>query len=59
MIDLAQIEAAAARIAGAVALSPQVRSQELSQLTGNEVYLKLDNLQMTGSFKERGVWSGM
>jgi threonine dehydratase len=55
MVDLPQIEAAAARTAGAVALSPLVRSEELSQLTGNDVYLKLDNLQMTGSFKERGA----
>ena len=55
MVDLAQIQAAAARIAGSVSLSPQVRSEELSQLTGNDIYLKLDNLQMTGSFKERGA----
>ena len=39
MVDLAQIQAAAGRIAGSVALSPQVRSEELSQLTGNDIYL--------------------
>ena len=27
----------------------------LSDLTGNAIYLKLENLQMTGSFKERGA----
>jgi threonine dehydratase len=27
----------------------------LSALTGQQVYLKLENLQMTGSFKERGA----
>lgn len=55
MVDLRQIQDAAARIQGSVSLSPLVRSEELSQLTGNEIYLKLDNLQMTGSFKERGA----
>src|SRR5207237_8606210 len=29
--------------------------EDLSQLTGNSVYLKLDNLQRTGAFKERGA----
>src|SRR5207253_10839048 len=28
---------------------------DFSQLTGNSVYLKLDNLQRTGAFKERGA----
>jgi len=32
-----------------------VRSEMLSRITGQGVYLKLENLQMTGSFKERGA----
>jgi len=32
-----------------------MRSEMLSKLTGHQVYLKLENLQMTGSFKERGA----
>ncbi len=35
--------------------SPCVFTQSLSNLTGSRVYLKLENLQMTGAFKERGA----
>ena len=55
MITLADIEAARDRIAGGVYLSPCVESIPLSQLTGAHVYCKLDYLQRTGSFKERGA----
>ena len=53
-VTLADIEAAAKRIEGAVYRSPCVYSLQLSRLCGAEVYCKLDNLQLTGSFKERG-----
>ena len=43
------------RIRDSIYLSPCARSEEMSQLTGNSVYLKLDNLQRTGAFKERGA----
>ena len=49
------VEAAGARIAGGVYLSPCVESIPLSQLTGAHVFCKLDYLQRTGSFKERGA----
>ncbi len=49
-----KIEQARARIADWVFLSPCSKSEILSHLTGCEVYLKLENLQMTGSYKERG-----
>ncbi len=55
MLTLADIEAARARIAGGVYLSPCVESIPLSQLTGAHVWCKLDYLQRTGSFKERGA----
>lgn len=55
MLDFEQIEAAAGRIRSAIYESPLVRSKMLSDLTGNTIYLKLENLQMTGSFKERGA----
>jgi threonine dehydratase len=55
MITLADIEAARDRIAGGVYLSPCVESIPLSQLTGARVFCKLDYLQRTGSFKERGA----
>ncbi|HEU0122921.1 MAG TPA: threonine ammonia-lyase [Bryobacteraceae bacterium] len=55
MLSLADVEAAAERIRSEIYQSPLVHSKSLSALSGNEVYLKLDNLQMTGSFKERGA----
>ena len=55
MITLADIEAARDRIAGGVYLSPCVESIPLSQLTGAHIFCKLDYLQRTGSFKERGA----
>ena len=54
-IDLADVLAARERIRGQVYESPCPRSEMLSKLTGQEVFLKLENLQMTGSFKERGA----
>jgi len=54
-ITLADIEAARARIAGGIYVSPCVESIPLSQLTGAHIFCKLDYLQRTGSFKERGA----
>ncbi len=50
-----QIRRAAAQIAGAVIATPTVIAPRLSALTGAEVFLKLENLQHTGSFKVRGA----
>ena len=54
-LTLADVEAARARIAGGIYESPCVESIPLSQLTGAHVWCKLDYLQRTGSFKERGA----
>jgi threonine dehydratase len=55
VITLQDIEAARTRIAGAVYLSPCRESIPLSEITGMQIVCKLDNLQRTGSFKERGA----
>ena len=55
LLNLADIEAARERIAGGIYVSPCVESIPLSQLTGAHVFCKLDYLQRTGSFKERGA----
>src|ERR1700730_3105951 len=55
MITLADIKAALERIRQSIYLSPCTLSATFSQLTGNSIYLKLDNLQRTGAFKERGA----
>ncbi len=51
----ADIQAAAARIHGHVAVTPCVHAVTLSRITGAEVFLKFENLQFTASFKERGA----
>ena len=55
MIDLAQVEAARERLRGTICETPCAYSQTLSELTGTRCFVKLENLQMTGSFKERGA----
>ncbi len=54
-VTLADIQGARTRIAGGIYMSPCVESIPLSQLTGAHIYCKLDYLQRTGSFKERGA----
>ena len=55
MISFQDIENARQRIRNHIYLSPFPSSETISRMTGNRVYFKLDNLQMTGSFKERGA----
>jgi len=54
-VTLASIQAARARIGEAIHVSPCHLSHHLSELTGLPLHLKLENLQRTGSFKERGA----
>jgi len=54
-ISLADVQAARERLRGSIYYSPCPHSQMLSVLTGQQIYLKLENLQMTGAFKERGA----
>jgi threonine dehydratase len=54
-VTLQDVRAAQGRIRDFIYCSPAPHSDELSKLTGQCVYLKLDNLQRTGAFKERGA----
>ena len=54
-ISIADVEAAAANIAGKVIRTPCLKSETLSQLTGAQVWLKFENLQFTAAYKERGA----
>ena len=54
-ISLADVQRAAARLAGQVENTPCLHSRTLSQITGAQVWLKFENLQFTASFKERGA----
>lgn len=55
MITLADIEAAHHRIRPTIHVTPCEFSETFTALAGNPVYFKLENLHMTGSFKERGA----
>ncbi len=54
-VTLADIRAAAERLAGQVLDTPCVESRTLGQILGCQVFLKFENLQFTASFKERGA----
>src|SRR5690242_2893747 len=54
-VTIDDIRAARERIRDVIYHSPCPYSLSLSRLCGCEVYCKLDHLQMTGSFKERGA----
>ncbi|MFB7852208.1 threonine/serine dehydratase [Streptomyces sp. NPDC002466] len=55
MITVAEVEAAAERIAGHVVRTPTVPSPGLSAFLDARVTVKLELLQRTGSFKARGA----
>lgn len=54
-VTISAIEAARRVIAGQVLRTPMLPAPRLSALTGAEVYVKYENLQVTNSFKERGA----
>jgi threonine dehydratase len=54
-VTLAAIEAARRTLAGHVLRTPLLAAPPLSALTGADVYVKYENLQVTNSFKERGA----
>jgi threonine dehydratase len=54
-VTIADVRHAAATLEGAIARTPTIRAAALSERAGCEVYLKLETMQSTGSFKERGA----
>jgi threonine dehydratase len=54
-VSAADIDAARRTIAGQILRTPMLPAPRLSALTGAEVYVKYENLQVTNSFKERGA----
>ena len=55
--DLAEIEAARARLDGIARVTPLYSSETFSNRCGRPVWLKAENLQRTGSFKVRGAYN--
>src|SRR5918999_31744 len=54
-VTIADVEGARRTIAGQVLRTPMLPAPKLSALTGADVYVKYENLQVTNSFKERGA----
>lgn len=54
-VTLADIEAARRQLAGQILRTPTLPAPKLSALTGAEIYVKYENLQVTNSFKDRGA----
>ena len=55
VVTAADVDAAAARLADQLEPTPVTGSPALDAVTGTDVLVKLENLQRTGSFKERGA----
>ncbi|GAA6238344.1 MAG: hypothetical protein SPLM_04650 [Spiroplasma phoeniceum] len=58
-ISKEKIESTYKKIKSHIIKTPLIFATKLSQITGNEVYLKLENLQRAGSFKLRGALAKM
>ena len=56
-IDISDIKKAQETLKGHARKTPLVKSFYFSSLTGGEVYLKMENMQLTGSFKFRGAFN--
>jgi threonine dehydratase len=55
MVTLPDIQSALVRVRKSIYVSPCTRSETFSELTGHSIYLKLENRQRTGAYKERGA----
>jgi len=59
LLTIADVRAAAERIAGQVVRTPTLHSKTLSAISGAEVWLKFENLQFTAAYKERGALNAL
>jgi threonine dehydratase len=59
MLQLDHIRAARERIAGRLVLTPCTPSEAFGEMFGGKAFFKFENLQRTGSFKERGALNSM
>lgn len=59
LLTLADVRAAAGRIAGHVVRTPTLYSKTLSAITGANIWLKFENLQFTAAYKERGALNAL
>jgi len=59
MVEFKDIEAAAERLAPVIVETPLLRSAALDDVAGGAIWIKPENLQVTGSFKFRGAYNMM
>ena len=59
LLTLADVRAAAARIAGKVMRTPTMHSRTLSQIAGCDIFVKFENHQFTAAYKERGALNAL
>lgn len=59
MVSLQDVLTARQRLKGITHYTPLYHSKTLSEMTGNEIYLKCENMQKTGSFKIRGAYNAV
>ncbi len=59
VITLDDVWNAASRLAGVATHTPVILSPELDELAGCQLFLKAENLQLTGSFKFRGAYNAI
>ena len=58
-VTFKDIEKAAETLMGKVVRTPLLRAPKLSEITGADIYVKFENLQVTNSFKDRGACNKM
>lgn len=59
LLTLADVQAAATRIDGAVVRTPTLHSRTLSEMVGANIWLKFENQQFTAAYKERGALNAL
>jgi len=59
LLTLADVRAAAGRIAGKVVRTPTLHSKTLSKIAGCDIWVKFENLQFTAAYKERGALNAL
>ncbi len=57
VLTLEKIKQAQENLDGIIERTPTIYSDVFSGESGNEVYMKAENLQKTGAFKNKGRWS--
>jgi threonine dehydratase len=58
-VTFKDIEKARATLEGNIVRTPLIRASKLSEITGADIYVKFENLQVTSSFKDRGAYNKM